>query len=67
MVARALASGLPASRAAASSTTRTWSTSTRPAATSWPRLNAARFKVALRRPGRAAATAARSPASAAGP
>ena len=67
IVARALASGLPASRAAANSTARTSSASSSRAATSWPRLNAARFKVALRRPGGAAATAVRSRARAARP
>jgi hypothetical protein len=59
--------GLPASRAAASSTACTSAASRRPPATSWPRLKAARFRVALRRPARAAATAARSPARAARP
>jgi hypothetical protein len=67
MVARAFTSGLPAFRAAATSTVRTSSTSNSPPATSWPRLNAARFKVALREPGWAVATAARSRASATRP
>jgi hypothetical protein len=59
MVAQALAWGLPASRAAANSTTRSRSR----VATSWPRLNAARFKVTLRRQVGALATACRSRAT----